>query len=91
MSEVSKKSKIKVLMVASKLDVTGISTVIMNYCSHMNLSKFEMMIAAGEPISDIHREKCKALGELRLHIHIDVKSVLQLSVMQRLPNAGIFF
>ena len=62
MSEVSKKSKIKVLMVASKLDVTGISTVIMNYCSHMNLSKFEMMIAAGEPISDIHREKCKALG-----------------------------
>lgn len=62
MNESEEKNKIKVLTAASKLDITGISTVIMNYCSHMDPSRFEIIIAAGEPISDIYREKCKCLG-----------------------------
>lgn len=52
----------KIMMVANKLDVTGISTVIMNYCSHMDLSKYDIIIVAGAPIADLHRDKCKALG-----------------------------
>lgn len=54
--------KIKIIMVASKLDVTGISTVIMNYCTRIDLSKFEITIAAGTPVAQIHVEKCKELG-----------------------------
>lgn len=55
-------TKVRVIMVANKLDVTGISTVIMNYCSHMDFSKLEITIAAGKPIADIHNDTCKQLG-----------------------------
>ena len=56
------RKKIKIIMVAGKLDVTGISTVIMNYCSHLDLSKFEVLIVAGNPIAEVHRDTCKKLG-----------------------------
>lgn len=59
-------NKTKVIMVANKLDVTGISTVIMNYCSNLDLSKFDVEIAAGYPISEIHKNVCQCL-EIKLH------------------------
>jgi len=65
-SNTNRNSKIKILMLVSKLDLTGISAVVMNYCSHMDLSKFEIEIAAGEPIADIHKTTCESLG-IKLH------------------------
>ena len=54
--------RIKIIMIVNKLDVTGISTVVMNYCSHINLSRFSITVAAGEPVADIHRNCCQQLG-----------------------------
>lgn len=34
-------SKIKVAMCANSLGINGISTVIMNYCTHLDRDKFE--------------------------------------------------
>lgn len=44
--------KIKVVMVASKLDITGVSTVIMNYCNNIDKDKFSISIIAGKPVTD---------------------------------------
>lgn len=55
-------SKIKVAMCANSLGIDGISTVIMNYCTHLDGDKFEIIIFAGHPISDVHAENCAKYG-----------------------------
>ncbi len=54
--------KIRIVMMASNLKMDGISTVIMNYCSHLDLKKYDVTIMAGTPIAPVHRENCKILG-----------------------------
>lgn len=55
-------SKIKVAMCANSLGINGISTVIMNYCTHLDRDKFEIIIFAGHPIADVHAENCAKYG-----------------------------
>lgn len=54
--------KIKVVMLAGNLKMDGISAVIMNYCTHMDLNKFDITIMAGIPIERFYREKCMEYG-----------------------------
>lgn len=55
-------NKISVAMVANNLEINGISSVIMNYCTHINLDEFEICIMAGSGIADCHRIVCEKLG-----------------------------
>lgn len=54
--------KIKIAMLAHNLVVNGVSTVIMNYCSHLNMNLFDVTIMAGEPIEAFYQKKCSQLG-----------------------------
>lgn len=51
--------KIKVGIVTNKLDVNGISGVIINYCKYINLDKFNITIMAGIPVSEQYKEFAK--------------------------------
>lgn len=42
--------KIKIAMLTSKLDITGISVIIMNYCKALDKEKYDLTIIAGFPI-----------------------------------------
>ncbi|MDA8226456.1 MAG: glycosyltransferase family 1 protein [Desulfitobacterium hafniense] len=53
---------ISVAMIANNLEVNGISAVIMNYCSHLNLTKFKITILVGATVAETHRKKCEELG-----------------------------
>lgn len=55
-------NKISVAMVANNLEINGISSVIMNYCTHINLDMFEICILAGAGIAECHRITCEKLG-----------------------------
>ncbi|MCQ2548474.1 MAG: glycosyltransferase family 1 protein [Lachnospiraceae bacterium] len=55
-------NKISVAMVANNLEINGISSVIMNYCTHINLDEFEICIMAGSGIAECHRITCEKLG-----------------------------
>jgi glycosyltransferase involved in cell wall biosynthesis len=57
-----KQNKISVAMIANNLEVNGISSVIINYCSHFNLGKFEITLLVGAAVGEIHRKKCEELG-----------------------------
>ncbi|MDQ1143762.1 glycosyltransferase involved in cell wall biosynthesis [Bacillus sp. SORGH_AS 510] len=54
--------KISVAMIANNLEVNGISSVIINYCSHLNLGKFMITILVGAAVTEINRKKCEELG-----------------------------
>lgn len=54
--------KIKVAMVTKGFEITGISTVILNYCKALNHTKFDLTVIAGEPIAEENRKKCKQYG-----------------------------
>lgn len=49
-------------MIANKLDVNGISTVIMNYCKALNRKKFNVSIIAGGPIAELYKKECSEYG-----------------------------
>lgn len=53
---------IKVAMVATHFAVTGIGSVIMNYCRALDRNKYEFTIIAGIPIANQYREECQKLG-----------------------------
>lgn len=57
-----KKDKIKVAMVTNHLGITGIGTVMMNYCKELNKEKFDLTILAGEPIADLYKHDCEMYG-----------------------------
>ncbi len=54
--------KIKVVVIAGSLKMDGISAVIMNYCTHMDLNKFDITIMAGVPIEKVYKETCREYG-----------------------------
>lgn len=53
------KNKIKIAMVTNHLGITGIGTVIMNYCKALDKNKYDLTILAGEPIADSYRRECE--------------------------------
>lgn len=57
-----KNKKIKVAMVTNHLGITGIGTVIMNYCSTLDKNKYDLSILAGIPISEKYERECKKSG-----------------------------
>ena len=54
--------KIKLAMVAASFSINGISTVIMNYCRHMNLEQFDITIMAGAPVDSSYKKECEQIG-----------------------------
>ena len=46
------KEKIKVAMVTNHFGITGIGTVMMNYCKALDKSKYDLTILAGKPIAE---------------------------------------
>ena len=49
-------------MLVDSFELTGISEVIMNYCSHMNLERIKMSIITGKPVSSVYEKKISELG-----------------------------
>lgn len=49
-------------MVTNDLSINGISTVMINYCSIIDLNKFDISLLCGMPIHQSYRIKCKELG-----------------------------
>lgn len=56
------KNKVRLAMVTASLSINGISAVIMNYCTHMDLEQFDISIIAGVPIDTTYRDECKEKG-----------------------------
>lgn len=50
--------KIKLVMIASYLQMDGIGSVIMNYCTHLDRNRFDITIIAGIPVSGGNKIKC---------------------------------
>lgn len=73
MQEMSMK-KIAVAICTSSLSVNGISTVIINYCSHMDLKRYNVTILSGAPIADVYRKTCHDLGVEIVELPIRQKS-----------------
>lgn len=57
-----KENKIKVAMVTNHFGITGIGTVMMNYCKALDKNKFDLTILAGRPISGKYAKGCKEYG-----------------------------
>ena len=56
------KRKIKLVMIVSDFSINGISTVIMNYCRHMDLNRFNIIIMAGVPVHLSYKKECEVIG-----------------------------
>lgn len=54
--------KIKVAMVTNHFEITGISTVILNYCKVLDHDKLDLTILAGRPVSEENRKECEQNG-----------------------------
>ncbi len=50
--------KVKVVMIADRLQLDGIGTVIMNYCNHLDKHRFDITIMTGSPIAEANKNKC---------------------------------
>lgn len=50
--------KIKVAMVTNHFGITGIGTVIMNYCKALDKEKYDLTILAGQLISEKYEKEC---------------------------------
>ncbi len=48
---------IHLAVVVNDLNINGISTVVYNYCTNMDMSKFKIDILAGEPIDDFYKNE----------------------------------
>ena len=57
-----KNKKIKVAMVTNHFGITGIGTVMMNYCKALNKNKYDLTILAGKPISEKYEKECRENG-----------------------------
>lgn len=53
---------IKIAMVANNLGLNGISTVIVNYCTHIDPNRFHIVLFAGEPVNPDNKKKCLDAG-----------------------------
>ena len=54
--------KIKIAMVTNHFGITGISTVILNYCKELDHRKYDLTIIAGQPIAEEIRKECTENG-----------------------------
>ncbi|WP_117114983.1 glycosyltransferase family 1 protein [Limosilactobacillus reuteri] len=54
-----KRQKIKVAIVTASLEMTGISSIIMNYASYLDKAKYDLTIIAGDKINKSYEKKCK--------------------------------
>ena len=54
--------RIKIAMVANNLELNGISSVIVNYCTHIDKEKFDIAVLVGAPINSSNRKKCLDAG-----------------------------
>ena len=54
--------KIKVAMVTNHFGITGIGTVMMNYCKALDKKKYDLTILAGQPISEKYEKECLESG-----------------------------
>lgn len=54
--------KIRIAYLTKDMPVNGISTVIMNYCRHLEKEKYEITIFSGPPIVEQYKEECEKLG-----------------------------
>lgn len=54
--------KIKIAMVTNHFGVTGISTVILNYCKELNHDKYDFSVIVGRPIAEENRKECLKHG-----------------------------
>lgn len=54
--------KISIAHLTKNMSVNGISTVIMNYCRHLDRERFKLTIIAGSPVVDMYRAQCEKLG-----------------------------
>ena len=53
---------IKIAMVANNLGLNGISTVIVNYCTHIDPNRFHIVLFVGEPVNPENKKKCLDAG-----------------------------
>lgn len=51
--------KIKIVIAATSLEMTGISSVIMNYITYLDKQKYDLTVIAGSKINKLYAEKCK--------------------------------
>lgn len=56
------KKKIKVAMITNHFGITGIATVMMNYCKALDKTKYDLTIIAGTPIAVQYEKECKENG-----------------------------
>lgn len=57
-----KNKKIKVVMVTNHFGITGIGTVMVNYCKALDKNKYDLTILAGQPISEKYEKECREYG-----------------------------
>lgn len=58
----SRKEKISIAMVASNLELNGISSVIMNYIQYINLDKIDITLIVGKKVNPKYRKLCRERG-----------------------------
>lgn len=54
--------KIKIAMVTNHFGITGISTVILNYCKELDRHKYDLTVIVGKPIAEENRKECAENG-----------------------------
>ena len=54
--------KIKISMVTNHFGITGISTVIINYCKELYHRKYDLTVIAGQPIAEENKVECVKNG-----------------------------
>ena len=54
--------KIRIAMVTNHFDITGISTVILNYCKELDHQKYDLTVIAGRPIAEENKKECVENG-----------------------------
>lgn len=57
-----KNKKIKVAMVTNHFGITGIGTVMINYCKALDKNKYDLTILAGQPIAEKYEKECRENG-----------------------------
>lgn len=55
-------NKINIAMILNDFNLNGISMVVLNYCKHLNLKKFNITIITGTPAESSNLNECKKHG-----------------------------
>lgn len=53
---------ISIAMIVGSLELNGISAVVINYCSNINLEKYAVKLLVGGKVDSVYRERCRKLG-----------------------------